>query len=173
MPTELDREKIEAVLEAAGRQLHGDWVLLGGALAAVWFSPDRKTEDIDLISTSDAASDRLQLMELASGLGLPIEAVNSAADFFLRRIPGWRDELELLRAGAQCRIFRASPTLFLLLKLGRLSEDDLEDCLQLLAKCRTDGLRIDGPRVTAALTGLAPTEDRALADRRDQLRRAL
>lgn len=36
------------------------------------------------------------MMEVAEDLGLPIEAVNSPADFFLERIPGWRDQLEFL-----------------------------------------------------------------------------
>lgn len=173
MSLELDRAHIERVLNAAAEQLRGDWVLVGGALAAIWFSPGRKTEDIDLLSMSDASADRLQLMELASGMGLPVEAVNSAADFFLRRIEGWRGELELLRAGPSCRIFRANPTLFLLLKIGRLSEDDLDDCLELLTMCRRQKLTVDNRRVKAALKAVKATTDRALVARRSTLRRAL
>lgn len=173
MSLELDRAQIERVLDAAAAQLRGDWVLVGGALAAIWFSPARKTEDIDLLSMSDSSADRLQLMELASAMGLPIEAVNSAADFFLRRIEGWRGELELLRAGPSCRIFRANPTLFLLLKIGRLGEGDLEDCLELLSMCRLQKLPVDRARVTAALKTLKVTKDRSLAERRRSLQRAL
>ena len=38
-------------------------------------------------------------MDLASRAGLPIEAVSSAADFFVRKIDGWRDELVPLVRG--------------------------------------------------------------------------
>ena len=79
-------------MEAAGEQLTGDWVLVGGALAALWFAADRVTVDVDLISLPDRPERRYELMDFALAQGLPIEAVNSAADFFLRRIPGWADD---------------------------------------------------------------------------------
>src|SRR2546423_10510422 len=113
MPVEFDKALIGRVLDAACEQLSGDWVLLGGALAAVWFSPKRKTEDIDMVPRDDVPGARLQLLELADGLGLPVESVNSAADFFLRRVDGWATELALLKRGRKCRIYRATPTLLL------------------------------------------------------------
>src|SRR5437016_2250604 len=112
---ELDRDRIEKLLGRVVDRLSGDWVLLGGALAAVWFRQDRVTEDIDLVSIEDSQERRFELMEFVSSEGLPVEAVNSAADFFLRRIQGWKTELEPFRQGATARIYRPSPTLFLLL----------------------------------------------------------
>lgn len=169
----LGRTEIEAFLAAAAAALDGEWLLVGGAAAAVWFLDERVTADVDLIGLAGTADERFALMDLAAERGLPIEAVNSAADFFLRRIPGWRAEIEVLRAGPRATIYRPSPTLFLLLKCGRLSERDLADCQALLAFAEAHDLRVDRARVAAVLDALAPTADRALAGRRAALRSAL
>ncbi len=164
-PLRFDRTRIESFVALALQRLHGEWILIGGGAAAAWFSPHRTTEDIDMIGLGETGTERIALMELAVEAGLPIEAVNSAADFFLRRIPGWRDELVVLAESAQATVYRPSATLFLLLKLGRLSATDLEDCVALLAhKAPTDP--VDRPRVRAALAGLAVVDDVSLANRR-------
>ena len=118
-------------------------------------------------------ANRLELLGLAHDLGLPVEAVNSAADFFVDRIVGWRQLIEPFRQGAGARIFRPSPTLFLLLKLRRLSARDLDDCLSLLARVKTDNLAIDAEHSLAALEQLPPVEDASLMNRRLRLRAAL
>jgi hypothetical protein len=164
---------VEPRLSKERIQLEGDWVLVGGALAALWFSPDRVTEDIDLIALSEHPDRRYALMDFALAQELPLEAVNSAADFFLRRFPRWTEELELLHAGPAARIFRPTPTLFLLLKIGRMSEADLADCLGLLDLAANDGLAVDRARVLTHLAALAPPESGRAALRREQLRKAL
>ncbi|MEO8551616.1 MAG: hypothetical protein ABI678_16675 [Kofleriaceae bacterium] len=168
-PVRFDRDRIRALLELAADTLEGEWLLIGGAVAAAWFSPGRTTEDIDLVGLAGTADERMALMELAAGQGLPVEAVNSAADFFVRRIPGWRLELVPFVTGARATIFRPSATLFLLLKIARLSSSDLEDCLGLLALAE----RIDRTRVIAQLATLAPTDDDPLRARREALARVL
>ncbi len=168
----LDEEMILRLLDAAERRLEGEWVLVGDALAAIWFSPARVTEDVDLVGLAGTNDERLALMQLAQEIGLPVEAVNSAADFFLRKIQGWRDHLEVLRQSSRLTIYRPSPTLFLLLKL-RLGEQDLDDSLGLLAFAQAHGLDVDRTRVIAAIDALTPSDDAALAQRRAQLRTAL
>jgi hypothetical protein len=111
-------------------------------------------------------------MELAADASIPIEAVNSAADFFVRRIVGWRDQLVELMRGASAVIYRPSATLFLLLKLERLSEADLDDCLTMISHCARTGESIDVARVIARLDSLPNTDDLPLARRRGQLRDA-
>jgi hypothetical protein len=169
----LSMERIQRLVEAAGEQLTGDWVLVGGALAALWFAADRVTVDVDLISLPDRPERRYELMDFALAQGLPLEAVNSAADFFLRRIPGWVDDLELLHAGEHARIFRPTPALFLILKCGRMSEADLGDCLGLLALVQRTGMPMDRARVLAHLAGLPPSESENATTRRETLREAL
>lgn len=172
-PLSLDRARLRALIEAAGEALNGDWVLLGGAVAALCFRADRVTEDIDLVPLGGAAERRYELMDFALSEGLPVEAVNSAADFFLRREPGWQDDLELLHVGSTAKIFRPKATLFLVLKCGRMSEADLADCVAQIAEARGRGCPIDAARVLARIDAA----DRASGDearrRRARLRDAL
>jgi hypothetical protein len=169
----LDRPRIAAVVDAVIDRLPGDWLLIGGGLVALWLEPRRLTEDIDLIGLPGSAADRLALLGLANDLGLPVEALNSAADFFVHRITDWRAHLVLFRSGATGRVFRPSATLFLLLKLARLSEQDLADCLSLLDPARAEASGIDLERVLAAMAALPPAADPQAASRRDRLRQAL
>lgn len=172
-PLRFDRIRIQALLQTAGDRLAGEWLVIGGAAAAAWFSPSRTTEDIDLISLAGTQEARFALMELAADASIPIEAVNSAADFFVRRIAGWRDQLVELMRGTSAVIYRPSATLFLLLKLERLSEADLDDCLMMIAHCAQTGESVDVARVVARLDSLPSTDDLLLARRREAFRDAL
>jgi hypothetical protein len=169
----LDRGRIDAIIDAAADSLEGEWLLVGGAAAAAWFLPERVTEDVDLVSLRGAQRDRLALLTLAERLGLSPEAFNSAADFFVHRIRGWTQEMEPLRQGRGARIHRPTVTLFLLLKLVRLSEVDLQDCVTLLRFAADTALPWDRARVVDALDALDPTSDAALEQRRRILRDAL
>ena len=169
----MDRNRLEEIVHALGDRLEGEWLLLGGAVVALWLEPRRTTEVVDVIGFGGTAAERHALMELAVGLGLPVEAINSAADFFVFRIPDWREQVEVFYQGARSVVYRPSPTLFLLLKIRRLSAQDFTDCLALLAKARKEGLEHDAQRLTAAFDALAPTEDAALRERRARLREAL
>jgi hypothetical protein len=174
MALELDRERIQRIVHEIGEKLEGDWLLVGGALVALWLEPGRTTEDVDLVGIRhDEGDARLALLGLADDLGLPVEALNSAADYFVQRIPNWEEKIELLHGGSMGRIFRPSPTLFLLLKVRRLSEQDLSDCLHLLQEVENEKMPLDTGRVLAALDELEDTGDDALRQRRLQLRSAL
>jgi hypothetical protein len=169
----LDAKRVEEIVAALCDRVGGDWLLIGGALVALWVEPRRMTEDVDLVSMRGHPDDRLALMQLASDLGLPVEAVNSAADFFVRRIAGWQRDVEVFRQGARGRVFRPTPSLFLLLKAPRLSPTDLDDCLAVLERARLDRLTLDVPRVLATMDALPPAADPAVTERRGALRRAV
>ncbi len=173
MPLELDRARIDTVVRAVADRLKGDWLLVGGGLVALWLEPRRVTEDVDIVGIRGSAADRLDLLGLARELGLPIEALNSAADFFVYRVADWREQIEVFWEGAQGRIYRPSGTLFLLLKIHRLSARDLDDCIALMNRVAGDGSPLDVPRVVQALDGLPPAQDAALGDRRARLRSVL
>jgi hypothetical protein len=170
---ELDRARLDRVVSAIAERLPGDWLLVGGALVALWLEPRRTTEDVAILGLGGTLEERMSLMSLAAELGLPVEALNSAADFFVRRIAGWREELELFRHGTRGRVYRPTVTLFVLLKLGRLSEQDLADCLAAIGHAKAQGSRFDAPRILAALTGLPPAAAAGLTRRREALRTAL
>jgi hypothetical protein len=165
--SQLDAPRIDAVLDAVCRTLSGDFLLVGGALVSIWLDRNRVTEDLDLVGISREDS-RIVLMDLALAHGLPVDAINSAADFFVMRIEGWHDEIEILREGPAARIYRPTPTLFLLLKCSRLSEQDLADCLLLLDRVRSEGLALDRARVLAAIED---REDDVRAGRVERARR--
>jgi hypothetical protein len=154
-PGELDRDRIERFLDRAARELTGRWVVVGGAAAAVWFAAERTTQDIDIIGSDGTNAERLHLLEVADAEGLPIETVNTGADYYVRRTAGWDTEVIELRRGANATIYRPTATMYLLLKLARLSEQDLDDCLALLAWCAATGEPIDRARIAAALTASA------------------
>jgi hypothetical protein len=162
-----------SLIERVGEHLDGEWLVIGGAAAADWFAPARTTEDIDLIGLGGTQVERFALMQFAADAGLPIEAVNSAADFFVRRVEGWRDQLVVLHRGSRATIYRPTATLFVLLKIARLSQTDLEDCLGLIAHCRATGEGIEPERLTAALDALSSTDDHMMQQRREHLRDAL
>jgi len=110
----LDRARLDSVVQALVDGLDGDWLLVGGAAIALWLEPRRVTEDIDLVPLRPTGGERLALMELAESVGLPIEAVNSAADFFVRRVPGWDRDVVLLRRGRRGAVYRPDATLMVL-----------------------------------------------------------
>lgn len=169
MTPELDAARLERIVQAVADRLEGDWLLVGGALVALWLDGRRVTEDVDLVGLEETGATRLALLRVAADLDLPVEALNSAADFFVARIPDWRDHLVVFRTGRMGRIFRPSPTLFLLLKLPRLSARDLEDCLELLKRLREERLPLDCDRVQHALASLEPAGDAGLVGRREHL----
>ncbi len=173
VPLRFDRSRILALLELAGERLDGEWLLIGGGAAAAWFAPGRTTEDLDLIGLGGTQAERFALMELAANAEIPIEAVNSAADFFVRRIEGWRGQLIELHRGPRATIYRPTATLFLLLKIGRLSAVDLDDCLALLKHIEGSNEPVDHGRVREQLRALPPSEDAALELRRAALLAAL
>lgn len=167
--SDLDRAAIERVVHAIGERLDGRWLLVGGAAIALWLDPRRLTEDVDIVSISPTGGERLALLELAEALGLPIESVNSAADFFVRRIDGWDRDVELLHQGPRAAVYRPNATLMILTKVRRLSQRDLDDCELVLAAAT----RLEHERILAALASLPGTEDEALAERRERLRARL
>lgn len=161
----LRREAIRSFLEQAADRLEGDWILLGGAVVALLLDPDRGTEDIDLVPMAPAPDSRLRLMEAAVRAGLGVETVNSAADFFLRRLPGWESDLvELLRAGGLV-IHRPGPRLFVRLKAARMNERDLEDCKLAV---RAEGAGLDWTAPLRELRECEATSESAEASARQR-----
>lgn len=173
MTVELDRARLEVIVQAVADRLPGDWLLVGGGLVSLWLEPRRVTEDVDLVGIDGSGADRFALLGLAVDLGLPVEALNSAADFFVHRIADWRHHLELFRAGGRGRIYRPSATLFLLLKLRRLSNQDLADCIALLDRAAVEGWPVEANRVVADIDALPDAPDAEVLARRTQLRTAV
>lgn len=163
----LDRTQLDAIVTAVCDRLEGEWLIIGGAIAALWFAPRRTTEDVDIMGLRGEPAERYAILDFAVALGMPVESMNSAADFFVRRISDWRDHVVLFREGGKGRVYRPSATLFLLLKSRRLDERDLADCGALIAT----GEDFDRERVANAIDALPPAADAEVAARRAELRR--
>ena len=133
MPVTITRSTLGRFLKKALAELKGDWVVLGGNVLPLLGSETRPTSDIDFVplQETDSAS-QLKVMEICESLGLPPEAANPAAALFLKRIPGHEKQLLLVDSSKKVRIYRPNAALFLKLKIGRFSESDLSDCLEIL-----------------------------------------
>lgn len=137
--------------------IEGDWVIIGGSLLAIIHASHRNTADIDICPVHEMTNEhRLQLMSLALKSGLPIEAINPSADFFLRQIPNWKTSLVLYKTGTKGNIFRPSLELYLKLKLNRGSDADIEDCLSFIDWHKKNSLPIDNENIKNILKNYAP-----------------
>lgn len=124
---------LQKFIKKIGERLSGKWIIIGGSVLPLIHASKRYTEDIDIASPKKSSQqDSLMLMEIAQELKLPVEAINQAASFFLYRIPHWDEELVLIHRGSRGEVYRPTATLFLLLKIQRLSEIDMEDCIAML-----------------------------------------
>ena len=148
----IDAEILARFVDEAAARLEGDWVVIGGSALLLMGCEFRPTVDIDIAGPEKASTDHyLRLLEIAEELDLPVEAVNQAGAFFLRRIDGWQKHVVPYKVGAKGRILVPDTTLFLLLKMPRLTETDLADCLAVLKLAGLKGLTFDGVLLMSAL----------------------
>ena len=150
--TPLTPDILERFLGEAADRLAGEWVVIGGSALPLMGAQHRPTADIDLAGPDDATlAQAITLLEIAEDLGLAPESINQAGAFFLRRIAGWRDHLVPVREGLTATILRPDTTLFVLLKLRRLTETDLEDCIEVLIVAAKRGDEVDRARLTQTI----------------------
>ena len=114
--------------------LEGEWVIIGGTVLSLLGIDERVTMDIDMVAINNKQSNSqsIKLMEIAESLGLPVEAINQAGEYFLSKVDGFQDHLILFAESKKCKIYRPDAYLFLKLKLARSSETDLRDCMAFL-----------------------------------------
>jgi hypothetical protein len=130
--TTITQNLILQFIDLALSELTGEWIIIGGAVPHLLGSGERPTLDIDLAGPDSATqADTLKLMAIAEKLGLPIESINQAASFFLKRIPDWQSNLVIIRSNTKCKIFRPNIELFFKLKLQRASESDVLDLMSM------------------------------------------
>ena len=129
--TSIDSKLMKKFIDLAVNQLEGEWIIIGGTVLPLMGIDLRVTVDIDLINLAakNSNSHALQLMEIAESLGLPVETINQAGAYFLSKIEDVRDHLVLFQSAKKCKIYRPDVFLFLQLKIARLSQSDLDDCI--------------------------------------------
>lgn len=147
----LDQYKL--FLESMITELEGDWVLIGGSLLAVINAESRLTSDIDLCSIDELSNEkRISLMKLAEKAGLSIEAINPAADYFLKKIPNWKNSIVILKNGTKGNLYRPSLELYIALKLGRSTDTDIKDCISFLKWHVENKIDFDREKIKQTLT---------------------
>lgn len=145
---EINSKLLKKFVQLAVERLSGDWIIIGGTVLPLVNIDVRLTLDIDVAKGKSESPDQtLQLMEIAEDLGLPVEAINQAGSFFLRKIENWEDNLVLIKSSKSCRVFRPDSTLFLLMKIARFSENDFMDCREITKNLKRIGDKVDSPRV--------------------------
>lgn len=140
----ITKSQYDIFLKNMTEEIEGDWVVIGGSLLALIQASDRSTTDIDICPLNEMTNEmRLNLMTIASKSGLPVEAINPSADFFLRQIPNWKSSLVLFKSGKKGNLFRPSLELYLKLKLNRASDTDIEDCIRFIEWHQKKSIPID------------------------------
>lgn len=140
----LDKRRLIKFLRLSAKRLRGEWVLLGGSLLPLLGIGHRTTLDIDIVGVSGKERGQvLELMEIAEGLGLSPESINQAAGHFLRQVENWKACLVVLEKGEKGTIYRPDVNLYVRLKIRRLSETDLSDCMEFVRFAMRSNERID------------------------------
>lgn len=122
---------LKKFLKSALESLTGEWVLMGGTVLPLLKIEHRVTTDIDFVGLSKPTQEEtLKLMEISEKLGLPIESINQAAAYFLFKIPNFKQHLVILERTQKTTVYRPDMILYVELKLPRLSESDLMDCIE-------------------------------------------
>ncbi len=171
--TLLNYKTLKRFVELAGDRLVGDWVIMGGTVLPLLGIEHRTTNDIDIAGPEDAGNEGLfALMSIAEQLGLPVETINQAGAYFLHRIDGWQNEIILLHRGESASIHRPGATLFILLKIGRMTESDLADCIEFLRYAEEVGDPIDSVRLDKVIRA-AIRDAKTSEPKRDRLRTLL
>ncbi len=128
--TSITIKLVDRFVDLVLKELEGDWVIIGGVVPYLLGSSERPTLDIDIAGPDEATqADTLKLMDIAQTLGLPVESINQAASFFLKKIPGWQKQLVLIRSNQHCKVYRPNIELYFTLKLQRASESDIADLM--------------------------------------------
>ncbi len=135
----IDRKLLQKFQKLALASLSGEWVVIGGTVLHLLDRDERLTLDIDLARKSGKLDETIELMDIAEKLKLPVTAINQAGSFFLKQIPDWESKLVLWAESKACRLYRPNGELYLQLKMARMSESDLQDCLQMIDYCKQEG----------------------------------
>lgn len=158
--SQITHKKLKQFLKLAGDKLQGDWVVLGGTVLPLLGREYRITLDIDLVPVEEQTHRSLiQLMELAETLALPVEAINPAGAYFLKKHRGWKKDLVFLHKGKSATVYRPSANLYIELKIHRLSESDLQDCLEFLKFAKETTEPVDFERLRKGLDKVQPKSE--------------
>jgi len=166
---------LERFIKLAGDRMDGDWIIIGGTVLPLLGLNFRVTVDIDFVPVKDSDhAQTIKIMEIADELGLPVETINQAGAFFLTKISEFQKHLILIKKGKTAKIFRPDVTLFLLLKMKRLTESDLSDCLAYLKYCKNHNEKLEQTLVQESIKEIEKQQhDKEYHERMNKLKEAV
>ena len=176
MVRKIDNSTLQSFFMACDARIAGKFVILGGSVMHLINYSDRVTLDIDVAAFNLENLNLLQaqLIGIADAIGLPFEAINQAASFFLYKVPDWNENLVMVFGGENCSFYRPNAFLYIQLKAARLSENDLEDCLRMIRFARKKQENIDLESLEKVLTGFQKDKKNSdFQERMDRLKGAL
>lgn len=133
----LNSSLLKKFLSLASKELKGNWLLVGGTLLPAVGIDIRSTVDIDLIGLGpNERMQSLELMNIAEKLGLSIESINQAAEYFVSKKKPTKHDMIKLIVGPEATIYRPTVALYWSLKINRLTETDTLDCQHYLQYCK-------------------------------------
>lgn len=155
MADSISQQLLQEFFLKADQHLSGDWIVIGGSVLVFLGVETHATYDIDLacFSTQGSQKNLISLMDIAQSIGLPVESINQAAAYFLEKIPQWHSAVVPIYHGKNCGFFRPSAQLFLSLKVNRLSESDLKDCLAMIQWAKAHNESIEPQSLLAQIKG--------------------
>lgn len=146
-------EILEQFILLASQKLKGDWVICGASVLPLLGIDSRTTWDIDFYGLNNPSQKEFHnLMEIAEGLGIPAECINSSAGYYLTKIPKYKNHLVSLQEVGECRIYRPDLFLFTQMKLKRFSEVDMQDCFEMYKFTKQNLLDIPLKKLKIELT---------------------
>jgi hypothetical protein len=151
----INKSLLKKFIELAGKKLTGRWVLIGGTVLPLLDSEIRPTIDSDMIGLPiDSNRESLLLMQIAEELGLPVETINQAGAYFLSKQENFENSLVILHEGKNAKIYRPDVNLFIRLKIDRMTETDLEDCLEFIRIAESTKERLDRAQLVRKISTL-------------------
>ncbi len=132
----INSKLMKKFMAQALKNLNGQWIIIGGTVLPMMGVDHRPTIDIDFINLefSDSMEQTLKLMAIVESLDLPVETINQAGAYFLSKISNVNKHLVLLDKSKKCEVYRPDAYLFIKLKITRMSESDLLDCLEFMKR---------------------------------------
>lgn len=172
MKKSIDSKTMKKFISLAAEQLDGEWIVIGGTVLPLLGVDLRVTVDIDLVSLEKKSSNSqsLQLMEIAESMGFPVETINQAGAYFISKVEDVREHLILFKESKKCKIYRPDVYLFLKLKIVRLSQSDLDDCLAMI-NGNAPEFEQDRKKIVSLLKGAMKTASPEMKERLIELQK--
>ncbi len=140
----VDPRSLQKFVQLMGDELRGDWVFCSSVILPLLSVSSNVYSEIDIALPQDVDTTNIvRLFSIAERLGWPVETVQLHATHYAQSIADWRRMVLPLRKSKNCGVYRADVNLFVAMRMQRLTEADLTDCLDYVAYALREGEAIN------------------------------